>query len=169
MFNFDKTNLGRSVEKFESIVGATLKVEGDLVISKSLRIDGTVHGNILQAEGASATVAIASGASVLGNIAVHDVIVSGHLRGNITSPGRVELIDTAKVEGDVTTCKPRGSIGLDEANTIHLVERHDLAVIRLPPGHLDAAASATAPARLVRVSISAHGYGPDHGCLTEAR
>ena len=108
MFNFDKTNLGRSVEKFESIVGATLKVEGDLVISKSLRIDGTVHGNILQAEGASATVAIASGASVLGNIAVHDVIVSGHLRGNITSPGRVELIDTAKVEGDVTY----GSIGV---------------------------------------------------------
>lgn len=108
MFNFDKTHLGRSVEKFESIVGASLKVEGDLVISKSLRIDGTVQGNILQAEGASATVAIASGASVLGNIAVHDVIVSGHLRGNITSPGRVELIDTAKVEGDVTY----GSIGV---------------------------------------------------------
>ncbi len=108
MFNFEKTNLGRSVEKFESIVGASLKVEGDLVISKSLRIDGTVHGNILQAEGASATVAIASGASVLGNISVHDVIVSGHLRGNITSPGRVELIDTAKVEGDVTY----GSIGV---------------------------------------------------------
>lgn len=108
MFKFDKTNLGRSVEKFESIVGSSLKVEGDLVISKSLRIDGTVHGNILQADGASATVAIASGASVTGNIAVHDVIVSGHLKGNITSPGRVELIDTAKVEGDVTY----GSIGV---------------------------------------------------------
>lgn len=108
MFKFSKTNLGRSVEKFESIVGASLKVEGDLVISKSLRIDGTVHGNILQAEGASATVAIAAGASVLGNIAVHDVIVSGHLKGNITSPGRVELIDTAKVEGDVTY----GSLGV---------------------------------------------------------
>ena len=108
MIKFDKTHLGRSVEKFESIVGTSLKVEGDLVISKSLRIDGTVHGNILQADGASATVAIASGASVTGNIAVHDVIVSGHLKGNITSPGRVELIDTAKVEGDVTY----GSIGV---------------------------------------------------------
>ena len=39
---------------------------------------------------------------------MHDVIVSGHLKGNITSPGRVELIDTAKVEGDVTY----GSIGV---------------------------------------------------------
>lgn len=108
MFKFDKANLGRSVEKFESIVGATLKVEGDLVISKSLRIDGTVFGNISQAEGASATVAIAPGASVLGNITVHDVIISGHLKGNITSPGRVELIDTAKVEGNVTY----GSLGV---------------------------------------------------------
>lgn len=104
----ERDHLGRSVEKFESIVGASLKVQGDLVISKSLRIDGTVHGNILQAEGASATVAIASGASVIGNVAVHDVIVSGTLKGNITSPGRVELIDTAKVEGDVTY----GSIGV---------------------------------------------------------
>jgi cytoskeletal protein CcmA (bactofilin family) len=104
----EKDHLGRSVEKFESIVGSSLKVQGDLVISKSLRIDGTVHGNILQAEGASATVAIAAGASVLGNVCVHDVIVSGMLKGNITSPGRVELIDTAKVEGDVTY----GSIGV---------------------------------------------------------
>lgn len=108
MFRFDKEKLGRSVEKFESIVGASLRIEGDLIISKSLRIDGTVNGNIYQADGASATVAIAAGASVTGNIAVNDVIVSGLLRGNITSPGRVELIDTAKVEGDVTY----GSIGV---------------------------------------------------------
>ena len=52
--------------------------------------------------------AIAPGALVQGNVAVNDVIVSGTLKGNITAPGRVELIDTAKVEGDVTY----GSIGV---------------------------------------------------------
>lgn len=108
MFKFDKANLGRSVEKFESIVGATLRVEGDLIISQSLRIDGMVNGNIYQADGSSATVAIAPGATVNGNIAVNDVIVSGAIKGNISAPGRVELIDTAKVDGDVTY----GSIGV---------------------------------------------------------
>jgi cytoskeletal protein CcmA (bactofilin family) len=108
MFKFEKANLGRSVEKFESIVGATLRIEGDLIISHSLRIDGVVNGNIYQADGTSATVAIAPGATVNGNLAVNDVIISGSLKGNISAPGRVELIDTAKVDGDVTY----GSLGV---------------------------------------------------------
>ncbi len=108
MFKFQKSPLGRSVETFESIVGATLQVEGDLVICKSLRIDGTVRGNITQSEGSSATVAIAPGATVLGHVAVQDLIVSGTLQGNISCPGRVELIDTARVEGDITY----GSLGV---------------------------------------------------------
>ena len=49
MFKPQKSNLGKSVETFESIVGATLRVEGDLIINKSLRIDGIVNGDIYQA------------------------------------------------------------------------------------------------------------------------
>lgn len=108
MFKFEKAPLGRSMEKFESIVGPSLKVQGDLVISQSLRIDGVVHGNILQAEGTSATVAIAAGGAVHGNITVHDLIVSGRVHGDISCPGRVELVDSARIEGDVTY----GSIGV---------------------------------------------------------
>ncbi len=108
MFKFEKADLGRSVERFESIVGSTLRIEGDLAIQQSLRVDGIVNGNIYQAEGASATVAIAPGAQVTGNIAVHDVIVSGSLKGDICAPGRVELIASARIEGDVTY----GSIGV---------------------------------------------------------
>lgn len=108
MFKPQKSNLGKSIETFESIVGATLRVEGDLIINKSLRIDGIVNGDIYQAEGAKATVAIAPGATVTGNINVQDVIVSGVLKGNIRSAGRVELIQTATVEGDIHY----GSIGI---------------------------------------------------------
>lgn len=108
MFKPQKSNLGKSIETFESIVGATLRIEGDLIINKSLRIDGIVNGDIYQAEGAKATVAIAPGATVTGNISVQDVIISGVLKGNIRSSGRVELIETAAVEGDVSY----GSIGI---------------------------------------------------------
>ena len=67
-----------------------------------------MNGDIYQAEGAKATVAIAPGATVTGNINVQDVIVSGVLKGNIRSAGRVELIQTAAVEGDIHY----GSIGI---------------------------------------------------------
>lgn len=108
MFKFKASPLGRSTEKFESIVGASLCVRGDLIIRQSLRIDGTVLGNILQAEDTAATVAVAPGAQVCGDITVHDVIVSGTLKGNIVATGRVELIDTARIDGDVTY----GSLGV---------------------------------------------------------
>lgn len=102
MFKSSKSNLGRSTETFESIVGKTLRIEGGLFINKSLRIDGVVNGHINEDEGAKATVAIAAGAVVSGNICAHNVIVSGVLKGCIRSSGRVELIDTATVEGDIT-------------------------------------------------------------------
>lgn len=108
MLKKNKSMLGKSIETFESIVGKTLRIEGDIVISKSLRVDGIVNGNIFQADGQSATVAIAMGASIIGNINMQDVIVSGLVKGNINSTGRVELVDTARVEGDLTY----GSIGV---------------------------------------------------------
>lgn len=108
MFKLKKDKLGRSIEKFESIVGASLRINGDLTITQSLRIDGTLNGNIYQAEDSLATVAIGPGASVLGNVSVQDVIISGYVKGNIVCPGRVELVHTAKVDGDLTY----GSLGV---------------------------------------------------------
>ncbi len=103
-----KSTLGKSIEKFESIIGASLRIEGDLVAADSLRIDGVVNGNILQSENQGATVAVAVGATVTGNIAANDVIVAGTVCGDIVATGRVEVVDSAKVQGNITY----GSIGV---------------------------------------------------------
>jgi cytoskeletal protein CcmA (bactofilin family) len=103
-----KSTLGKSIEKFESIIGASLRIEGDLVATNSLRIDGVVNGNILQSESHGATVAVAVGATITGNIAASDVIVSGTVCGDIVATGRVEVVDSAKVQGNITY----GSIGV---------------------------------------------------------
>ena len=103
-----RSHLGKSIEKFESIIGASLRIEGDLVATDSLRIDGVVNGNILQSESQAATIAIALGATVTGNIAARDVIVSGMVCGDIVASGRVEVVDSAKVQGNITY----GSIGV---------------------------------------------------------
>lgn len=103
-----KTTLGKSIEKFESIIGASLRIEGDLVATNSLRIDGMVNGNILQSENQGATVAVAVGATITGNIAASDVIVSGTVCGDIVATGRVEVVDSAKVQGNITY----GSLGV---------------------------------------------------------
>ena len=94
--------LGKSVESFETIIGSSLRVDGNLLLRSSVRIDGLVNGNILQEDGCEATVAIAKGATVTGDIRAKHVIVSGNLLGNIFSSDRVELLETAFVSGDIT-------------------------------------------------------------------
>jgi cytoskeletal protein CcmA (bactofilin family) len=38
--------LGQSQENFDSIVGVSMQIKGDVIISKGIRIDGKVIGNI---------------------------------------------------------------------------------------------------------------------------
>lgn len=83
-------------------------MDGNLLLRSSVRVDGVVNGNILQEDAHDATVAIAKGATVTGDIRAKHVIVSGTLRGNIFTSDRVELLDTAFVTGDITY----GSLGM---------------------------------------------------------
>ena len=103
-----KHPLGKSLENFETIIGSSLRVDGNILLRSSVRIDGVINGNILQEDGCEATVAIAKGATVTGDIRAKHVIVSGNLQGNIFSSDRVELLDTAFVRGDITY----GSLGM---------------------------------------------------------
>jgi cytoskeletal protein CcmA (bactofilin family) len=101
--------LGESQEVFESIIGPTLRIEGNLIIQKGVRIDGIVDGNILQQDGQNAVVAISEHAVVTGDVRANSVIVAGHLKGNIFSNTRVELIKTARIDGNISY----NSIGME--------------------------------------------------------
>jgi cytoskeletal protein CcmA (bactofilin family) len=109
-----KTTLGRSVESFESIVGKSLTIEGNVKISQGIRIDGTLNGNIYQEDGMSATVAIAESGLINGNIYAQHVIISGKVKGDIYSLDRVELLKNAQIEGDISY----GSIGVEAGASV---------------------------------------------------
>ena len=97
-----KKALGKSMQDFESILGASIRVDGNLIISKSVRIDGSLYGNILQEEGSEATIAIAPSARIFGDIRAEHIIVAGSVKGNIFSFGKIELLAHAHIEGDIT-------------------------------------------------------------------
>ncbi len=104
-----KKALGKSVQDFESILGTSIRVDGNLIISKSVRIDGSLHGNILQEEGSEATIAIAPSARIFGDIRAEHIIVAGSIKGNLFSSGKIELLAHAHIEGDITY----GNIGIE--------------------------------------------------------
>lgn len=110
-----KFKLGKTSESFESIIGKTLKIEGNIFASDSIRIDGVISGDIFQEKNCEVTIAIAHGAVVTGKVIAENVIISGEVRGNIVSTKRIEVLSTAIVFGDIAYA----SIGLEVGARIH--------------------------------------------------
>ncbi len=81
-------------------IGKSVLVKGELSGSEDLYLDGEVEGSI-ELEGHSMTVG--PNGRLRAHINARDVVVHGHVEGNIHGSERVELKKTATVTGDITT------------------------------------------------------------------
>jgi len=75
----------------------TVRFEGTLEFSGTLRIEAQVKGNILSDQ----TLVLGEGARVEGQIEGNHVIISGHFDGVIFAKGRVEIQAKGVVSGEV--------------------------------------------------------------------
>jgi cytoskeletal protein CcmA (bactofilin family) len=115
MFGKRKTSLLLPTnERFDTLIGKTSEIYGRMVVGESLRIDGTVVGNIESDENSKVTVAVGEDGEVVGDIFAYRVMVAGKVEGNIYATERVEFHQTAQVRGDVTY----GSIGIEHGARI---------------------------------------------------
>ena len=89
-----KTN-GLSV--IETFIGANSIVKGSIQAKNSIRIDGSIEGNILEADG----VIIGENASVKGDISARIVVIGGKLNGNVSAVHNIEILSKAEVHGDM--------------------------------------------------------------------
>lgn len=80
---------------------ANTDFDGTLKFSNSLRIDGRFKGKIE----ASGLLVIGPNSIVMADIICDEVIVGGEVKGNILARKRIELLETAKLYGDIKTPK----------------------------------------------------------------
>ena len=85
----------------DSLIGASTRMEGNVVFHGGLRIDGHVHGDVLAAGESPGMLVIGEHARVEGDIVAAHLIVSGVVQGSITVSGLVELQPKARITGDV--------------------------------------------------------------------
>lgn len=83
--------------QIESVLGKGFQVKGTIKSKGTLRIDGACEGSI---EG-EADVIVGESALVTSEIRAKNVTVAGTVTGNITVSGRLEILQTGKVRGDV--------------------------------------------------------------------
>lgn len=81
----------------ETIVGASVKLKGNLRSDGDILIEGVVTGD-LKTKGA---VVVGESASVVANIKAQNVAISGVVQGNIDVADRLEITSSGKVIGDI--------------------------------------------------------------------
>jgi len=94
---------------FESVLGKGTQIKGTVKSTGSLRIDGSAEGSIES----DAEVLVGETAVLNCNITAQHVTIAGQVTGDIVCTGRLELLPTAKLKGDVTA----GSLVISEGAT----------------------------------------------------
>jgi cytoskeletal protein CcmA (bactofilin family) len=85
-----------------TVIGKSVSIRGEFSASEDLYLDGEIQGTI-SLPGNRLT--IGPNARVQAEVRVRDVIVFGRLEGNIHASGRVELRQSAVMQGDITASR----------------------------------------------------------------
>ncbi len=96
-----KMNSSDSIESFDTLIGSATRIEGRMMVNKSIRLDGTIEGSIESSIDNQVTVAIGHTGLVHGDVRAHRVLVNGQVDGNIYAREKCELHETSKVKGDI--------------------------------------------------------------------
>lgn len=96
---FKKTNVVQST--IDTLIGAETRIEGNLVFTGGLRIDGVVRGDISESNINPGTVILSELGSIEGSVSATKMVVNGKVVGPIRASQFIELQAKAHVTGDV--------------------------------------------------------------------
>jgi len=87
-----------AVENTPARIGKTIVVRGEVKGNEDLIVDGRVEGTVSLSDG---RLTVGPHANVAADLSAKDVLVMGHVQGNIVASGRVELRAGCNLEGDI--------------------------------------------------------------------
>ena len=96
-----KGSSSKPQNRIDCLIGTGTRVEGNVIFSGGLRVDGQVKGNIIAEDDKPGTLVISEQAQVEGEIRVPHVVINGVVNGPVNSTEYVELQAKANVTGDV--------------------------------------------------------------------
>jgi cytoskeletal protein CcmA (bactofilin family) len=87
--------------RIDCLIGVGTTVEGNIIFTGGLRVDGRVRGNVSSADGKPGTLVLSEQAQIEGEIHVSHVVINGTIIGPVYAAEYVELQAKANVTGDV--------------------------------------------------------------------
>ena len=96
---FNKTS--KPQNRIDSLIGQTTRIEGNVVFSGGLRVDGMVRGNVSALPDQPGTLVVSAEARIDGEVQAAHIVVNGVINGPVQSTETLELQAGSKVKGDV--------------------------------------------------------------------
>ncbi|MBL8480878.1 MAG: polymer-forming cytoskeletal protein [Rhodocyclaceae bacterium] len=115
----------KTANRIDSLIAEGTRIEGDVVFSGGLRVDGEIHGNVRGSGSEPCMLVLSERGRIEGSVHVSHAVISGTVQGPITAETSLELHAPARITGNVSYDK---------------LEIHHGAVVL---GHLEHAGSAT--------------------------
>ena len=82
----------------ETVVGPSVKIQGDLNSEGNIKIEGQVTGKVKTSQ----SVFVVPGAIIAADVLAGNAVVGGEVQGNLKISGHLILQSTAKILGDIT-------------------------------------------------------------------
>jgi cytoskeletal protein CcmA (bactofilin family) len=125
----EKGQAGEAAAAGLSIIGAGMKVVGDLNAEGVIKVEGTVVGTVRAAR----QVLVAKGGVVEGDIFTREAIIGGEVRGGIHADERIEAQTGSVVHGDLATKRLLVQEGGEINGVVRMAE--EVHVDDAEPGH----------------------------------
>jgi len=84
-------------KKIDTLIGKESNVNGTLESSGTIRVDGKFEGDIIT----KSDLVVGENGEVEGKVKAKNITVAGILKGELEATGKLELIPTATVQGEV--------------------------------------------------------------------
>lgn len=94
-----KDNKQIKSDKIETIIGENTELEGKIISSDSIRVEGKINGSIE----VSGDLIIGKNAFIKNKIKAAKIIIAGKVDGEINAQEKVELLKNAKVTGNISS------------------------------------------------------------------
>lgn len=97
-FMFKKQQESPNFKEVETIIGRSVKVEGDFVGEGDVVVEGVVTGS-MKTKG---SLKVLSGARITANIEAENAVIDGVVDGNVKVKDRLEMGSAAVIKGDIS-------------------------------------------------------------------
>lgn len=87
--------------KIDTLIGQNSELQGDIVFSGGLHVDGTIKGDVFAEADSASVLSVSERGHIEGEVRVPNIVLNGSVKGDVHAADHIELAEKARVFGNV--------------------------------------------------------------------